>query len=604
MLEQAAAAVIEAMPDLMFLIGSDGTIVDWRAGKADDLYVPPEAFLGRTFSEVLPPDVSERLEAGRQRALASGGVELVEYALPMPDGTSDFEARITRYGDDGALVIVRNITDLRRAERRLDALVHGLGAIVWEGDPRTLAFTFVSDGAEAILGYPPERWYAPDFWASILHPDDRERVVQTCQTASAQGRDHELRYRVIAADGRAVWVHDAVSVEVDAEGAPVRSRGVMLDVTAQQQLEEERLHAQKLDSIGLLAGGMAHDFNNLLTSIMASASHLKLRHPELAQPPLILAAAEQGAKLTRQVLAYAGRAPFQVARLDLSQLVRGMADLLRSSVSRALQLRLELADDLPAVEGDRGQLEQVVLNLTVNAADAMAGRHGAVVLATGSRDDDGARQVFLRVTDTGVGMDEVTKARMFDPFFTTKGSGRGLGLAAAAGIARAHHGAIEVCSTPGKGTEVTVSLPAVDGRVERAAPPAPARAPVARTGSGLVLVVDDEPLVRENCRLALTDGGYDVIVANDGAAGVAAFREHADEVCLVVLDVTMPALNGREAFERIRAIRPDVPVLFISGWDEQATARRLPFDDRARFLPKPFRVEQLLERVASLRAQR
>jgi two-component system cell cycle sensor histidine kinase/response regulator CckA len=387
------------------------------------------------------------------------------------------------------------------------------------------------------------------------------------------------------------------------------------DITDRRQFEERLRHAQRLESIGVLAGGIAHDFNNLLTGIMGGASLLREElprwDPNYVLVESILKSSERAADLTRQLLAYSGKGRFFIENLDLSETVREIAKLAGSSIPRTVRLELALASDLPAVEADRGQIHQIVMNLVTNAAEAIGERTGTVSIRTGVQEVDehyisqhdpvlGADHaapglfVFVEVEDTGCGMERETIAKIFDPFFTTKFTGRGLGLAAAQGIVRGHRGLMRVYSQPGQGSCFRVLLP-VAGAVSRK--PEIVQSLQHLVGSGIVLVVDDEETVRLTAKTALERCGYTVLLAGDGEQAVEAFRGVADQVTCVVLDMTMPVMSGEETLERLRQIRADVPVVLSSGYNQVEAIRRFTGKGLAGFIGKPYTSTQLAAQV-------
>jgi PAS domain S-box-containing protein len=375
---------------------------------------------------------------------------------------------------------------------------------------------------------------------------------------------------------------------------------------------EERLRqAQKMESIGLLAGGVAHDFNNLLTSIMGNASLLEEEVLEESRDKLrsLLLATEKAADLTRQLLAYAGKGRFVVESLNLSRIVRDMTDLLRASIPRKVTIKLALKPDLPGILADRGQMQQIVMNLVINAAEAIgADQSGTVTIATRAQavsetdrilDEVTAHPlapgsyVCFEVADTGCGMDNETRKKIFDPFFTTKFIGRGLGLAALAGIVQQHSGAIDLETAPGQGATFRVFLPAV---AAAEAPRHDAPQPQLR-GKGTVLVVDDEASVREVALGTLERYGYRVLEASDGSEAVRVFEEHAGEIGLVLLDLTMPVVGGDEVIGALKARRADVSVIVMSGYGEEEVAQKFAGQDVSGFLQKPFTAARLAEVV-------
>jgi len=393
--------------------------------------------------------------------------------------------------------------------------------------------------------------------------------------------------------------------------------GFSFDVTDRDKAEKERenLHAQllqvqKLESLGLLAGGIAHDFNNILTAILGGAATARLslppESPAHADLEIVISAAQRAADLTRQMLAYSGKGHFEIRPIDVSRLVKEIANLLETTISKKVQMRLELATNLPAVEADVAQVQQVLMNLVINGAEAIGDQRGTVLVTTGVQDIDElyaqslfaseirtGRYVFIEVHDTGSGMDEETKGKIFDPFFTTKFTGRGLGLAAVLGIVRGHAGAIKVYSSPGRGTTFKVFFPASSQEALELVKPKPKY-----KGTGLVLVVDDDPGVRSAARRMLQFFGFDVIEAENGRIGAALFEKRAAEVTLVLLDMTMPEMGGEETFREIRRVRDDVPVILSSGYNEIEATRRFTSKGLAGFLQKPFGPDDLAIKLA------
>ena len=406
----------------------------------------------------------------------------------------------------------------------------------------------------------------------------------------------------------------------NAAGAIDQVIGIGLDVTKRRRAEEERAHiqekmlqAQKLESLGVLAGGIAHDFNNLLTVIQGNASvalgRIDRDHPARGPIEDIATAAQRAAALTRQMLAYSGKGRFEIRPLDLREHVAEMGSLLRTSIPRKITLRVEQPDELPAIQGDSSQIQQVVMNLVLNAAESMDGRAGEVLLRLaveevgpeGGGDLIGrealapGKYVLFSVEDSGAGMDPQVQARIFDPFFTTKAAGRGLGLAAVLGIVRGHGGAIRIRSVPGRGTRFDVLLPAAGARASR--PPAGDPSPAA--GSGTILLVDDEAQVRSATARMLAALGYDVLEADDALHGLEIFRLRGGVVDAVLLDVSMPRLSGEEALRLLREIDPEVRVVLYSGYaDEEVAARLVPLGAAA-VLQKPFSREQLAAAIRS-----
>ncbi|MFH1436630.1 MAG: response regulator [Pseudomonadota bacterium] len=394
------------------------------------------------------------------------------------------------------------------------------------------------------------------------------------------------------------------------------------DVTERRKKEEERrqlsdqlMHAQKLESLGVMAGGIAHDFNNLLTGILGSAGLALLDTPgdSPARESIeeIEKAAMRAAELCKQMLAYSGKGKFDVKPIDLSSAVKDMGHFLDASISKKITLRCNLSQDLPPVEADTAQVQQIIMNLVTNAADAIGEGIGVVHVKTGCMDCDEAflsasainenlrpgTYAFLQVRDTGCGLDSETEGKLFDPFFTTKFTGRGLGLAAVAGIVRGHGGALRVQSTPGRGSTFTVLFPisAKPVRQKREREPSGLLC-----GRGTVLLVDDEEEVRVTAGRMLERMGFTVLTASDGREAIDLFRAGSHEILFVLLDMTMPHMSGDETFRELRRLRSEVRVILSSGYSEQDAVSRFRSDGLAGFIQKPYRFKDLREKIKSV----
>ena len=452
-----------------------------------------------------------------------------------------------------------------------------------------------NSGAEQIYGFTAEEAIGKPI--SLIVPNDRAHeesdIIERIRSGGGVKHFETLRCHK---DGHLIHVSLTVSPIRDAKGTVVGASHIARDISEQKAFEEQLQQTQKLESLGILAGGIAHDFNNLLTGIMGNASlameDLPKGSPVAQRIAEIIAASDRGALLVRQLLAYAGKGRFVLELLNLSRVVSELEPLIRTSTPRSVDLDLRLAPTVPSVEGDPSQMQQLIMNLAINAAEAIGDAAGAVTIETSRRESDAEQQVVLTVRDNGCGMDERTKARMFDPFFTTKFTGRGLGLAAVTGIVRAHRGTISVETAPGEGTTMTVVLPGCD-RVEGAAP----QPQTDLQGYGNVLVVDDEDMVRNMARFALERCGYTVEQAADGRAAVEAVTARPSDFAAVLLDLTMPGMSGDEALVRIREIRPDLPVLLSSGYSEAEALQRFANRGLAGFLQKPYTATALARKI-------
>lgn len=456
---------------------------------------------------------------------------------------------------------------------------------------------------EDIVGQPPYRFSPP---RQPGGEDSRELARQRIRQAHDKGLV-SFEWLHSTRDGRELECEVTLS-RVSISGSDHLLASVR-DVSARKAAERERREfeqrlqqSQKLESLGVLAGGIAHDFNNLLAVVLGNAD-LALHDlpPDCDSRSLleeIRIAARRAAELTNQMLAYAGKGQLTVEAVDLNRLVHGTMSLLRASISKKAQLHLDLKEDLPAVLGDRVQLRQVLMNLVINASEALGGEAGHLTIRTSVELQPGNGKVVLEVADTGCGMEEDVRRKIFDPFFTTKFAGRGLGMAAVLGIVRGHQGQITVSSKPGRGSTVRIALPATSEQAQ----PAKAEADngADESFSAVVLLVDDESFVRQVGRKMLERLGCQVLTADEGEQALEVFRARSAEIDLVLLDLTMPRKSGEEVFQEMQQIDASVPVVVCSGFTEQDTAGHFTERAPADFLHKPFdlwKLRQVLRRV-------
>ena len=493
------------------------------------------------------------------------------------------------------------------AAARLAAIVESSEDAIVSKDSDGTVLTW-NAGAERIYGYSAAEIIGKPM--SLLLPADRQDEEADILDQLRRGeRVNHFETTRVRKDGRIIHVSLTISPVRDESGSILGASHIARDITERKQFEEQLRQTQRLESLGVLAGGIAHDFNNLLTGVLGNASIAsEILSPGSAAQPLlrdITKATQRLSDLTRQLLAYSGKGTLAFAPVNISELVREISALIQASIPKSVHVRLQLDDQVPLVNADPSQLQQIVMNLIINGAEAVPGGElGTVTVSTSVQqvDEQYIRTVFspgqvhpgrfvcLEVHDSGKGMDAGTVSRIFDPFFRTKAQGRGLGLAAVLGIAQSHNGAIKVYSQPGKGTTFKVLLPAM---AEEATRPSSAR--VGLRGTGLVLVIDDEEIVRNVAKTALELYGYNVLIAEDGQQGIELYERMADEIRVVVLDLMMPRMNGEETYRRLRLIRPDVKVILSSGYNDIEALSKFSGKDLAGFLKKPFTAAQLGE---------
>lgn len=504
---------------------------------------------------------------------------------------------------------------LRAAEERFRQLAENIQQVFWMTDPRTHEVLYVSPAYETIWGRTVQSLYAsPRAWIETVHPEDRQRIVEAASRQAEGGYDET--YRIVRPDGSLRWIQDRAFPVRNADGAVYRIAGTATDITERRELEEQLRQSQKMESVGRLAGGIAHDFNNLLTVINGTAdlvlSDLPKTHELRRDIEEIRLAGDRAATLTRQLLALSRQQILQPEVLKLSAVVGRMQGMLRRMIGEDVDLVFTLPNGSGNIEADPGQIEQVILNLAVNARDAMPEGGTLTIEVCDVHLDAGdptslpsARpgpHVALIVRDTGSGMDDATRQRIFEPFFTTRppGKGTGLGLSTVYGIVEQSGGSISVSSKPGRGTTFMIYFPRVARAPSPARPaPGPAGVPL---GTETILLVEDESRLRALVMRILSAEGYTVLEAGSGEEALSVAASHAGPVDLLLTDVVMPGMNGRELAARLSATRPDTRVLFMSGYTDDAILRHGVLDDASQFIGKPYTPRELKERVRAVLA--
>ncbi len=626
------AAIVTAADDAIISKTLDGVVTSWNRGAERVFGYIAAEMIGQPITRLFPverlgeeSEIIDRLRRGDtvrhfytvRRHKDGRLLDISATFSPIRDTTG----RIV-----GASKIARDVTEHKRREENiermaanLDRIYRLLPGVIYQFMLRsdgTMCMPFASEGVRQVFEVSPEEVrhdIAPIF--ARIPPEDlailTREIQESARTLSAH--HHEFRYR--RANGSVATLRGDSMPERDAAGNVVW-HGFITDVTESRRLETKLVESAKLESLGVLAGGIAHDFNNLLTGILGNASLARQELPpsSLGQPMLdqIETAARRAADLCKQMLAYSGKGRFVVQRLDLNKLIEDTTHLLQISIGKTCVLRFNLARELPAIKADATQLRQVIMNLVINGSEAIGNRSGVLALTTGvARVDNeylkGFRPdaspppgdyVFVEVSDNGCGMDLATLAKIFDPFFTTKFTGRGLGLAAVLGIVRGHKGGLKVYSEPGKGTTFKLFFPVAAGKPQDSFSPFQDAAPF--QASGTVLVVDDEETVRTVAARMLERLGFSVVMANDGREGMEKFRSNPTQFTLVLLDLTMPHLDGEETFRQMRMLNPTVRVILTSGFNQQEAINRFTGKGLAGFIQKPFELASLIQIIRSV----
>lgn len=645
--QQKVEAVLQASEQRFTSFADNNPAVAWMKDDAGRYVYVNQPFercfcvsrahlLNRTDFDLWKREVAEPLRESDHRVLSSGEALQTYETVPNPEGQERewFVVKFPFLDPEGRRFVggmAFDITEQRRAENALRDSERRLRSI-WENSADGMRLTneegvivavnpafcrLVSMDEGQLVGQP---------LSSVYPPENRDKLLQQYRSGfQRRSIEKQFERRVIFNSGSVLDLEISNSF-VELEHQPALLLSMFRDITERRQAESQRLtlerkllDGQKLESLGILAGGIAHDFNNLLTAVMGNASLALMDLPESSPVRRYLLNIEkssvQAAELCRQLLAYSGRGQFIVQELSLNSVTEEMRHLLNISVSKKIVLRLDLAQALPSVEADAAQIRQVIMNLAINASEAIGDRSGVISITTGTMRADRAylteaylpptlaegNYVYLEVSDTGTGMTPEVKARIFDPFFTTKFTGRGLGLAAVLGIVRGHKGALKVYSEPGRGSSFKLLLPCKSAPADLGGT-ADSQGPT-WSGHGTVLVVDDEDTVRTVAQRMLERFGYTVLTAADGQEGVDVFRAHADEIVAVVLDMTMPRLAGDEAFREIRRIRADARVILMSGYNEQDATHRFAGKGLSGFLQKPFNSTELQQKLRALEEQ-
>ncbi len=509
----------------------------------------------------------------------------------------------------------RTQTQLRAAEDRYRTLVERLPAITYIAELGADGpWHYVSPQIESILGFSPKEWLAdPMSWMNRIHIDDREIALAAEKRFQETHELFQGEYRMFARDGRIIWFRDEAVMLQATEDHGLLMQGILYDITAHKRLEEELRHSQKMEAVGQLAGGVAHDFNNLLMLIQAHNERLRHRlepsDPAHQDALEIERAVTLAATLTRQLLAFSRKQVLHPKVLDLNTVLTEVVKMLDRLLANNIELTTLQAAALGRIKADPGQIEQVILNLVVNARDAMP-QGGRLILETRNvevnedyaQNRDGVpmgKYIMLAVSDTGVGMDRETQSRIFEPFFTTKepGKGTGLGLATVYGAVKQMDGAIWVRSTPKEGTTFEIYLPQVEDTIEAVTSETTRILTTAPTGTETVLLVEDQDGIRDLVREFLQRKGYTVLQAIDGKDALRIAGEHTHQIHLLLTDVIMPNIGGRELAPRLRQLHPKMKVLFMSGYSEHATLSDGATDENDLVLEKPFLLDTLARKI-------
>jgi signal transduction histidine kinase/ActR/RegA family two-component response regulator len=612
--DEGMGVLLEAGPQAAVLVDAEGRVLavtrSFREFAAIRLGVSIE--VGAPVVAGLPAPLADRVTA--IVAGAKGGAQVHEASFRDTEGVEhwvEVHAAEVRVGGRIATALTLWPIDARKAaERSLLARDAQLRAAMAAGRLVPWEWEIDADVVHRAIDVPiggPAPSNLATFLASV-HADDRPMVEAALRATLEEGAPYAITYRKVG-DGETRWLDARATLVRDEAGRPTKLVGIVADITERKRLEEQLVQSQKMEAMGRLASGVAHEFNNLLTTI-TSCAQLLAQHvgdPLRQEAMDVLQAAQRGADLTQQLLAFSRRQVLKPTAIDLNAAVREVTSLIRRIVGEDVRLTNELSTPAPQCAGDPVALQQIILSLVVNARDAMP-TGGGLVISTSVNTVDGARARelglapgrygVLRVRDTGTGMDAATRARLFEPFFTTKprGIGTGLALSTCFGIVTQLGGTIIVESAPGAGSTFDVLLPEAVGALRASAPPQ------ARThgGTETILLVEDEPAVRRITRRVLEMNGYVVLEAEDGEDALVRAGAHDGVIDLLVADVVMPRLGGAQTAARLRELRPEIKVLFVSGYADDAVLRHGVAQGEVSMLRKPYGPDALARAVRAV----
>jgi PAS domain S-box-containing protein len=612
--------LFENSTDALGLISLDGTILDANERWLDLIGRSPADMIGRSITEFAAPGAAQANFTLFTTSLKPGTQRVGPVPLQAIDGSTvmvEFSSRVLAIeGRYAVLTIGHDVTDrdravaaLASAEQRYRSLVERIPDAIWTATADGTV-TFVTENVERVCGVPAARMIGSRLADRLddVHPDDLVMVSDAFAALVRDGTPFDVEYRRRDREGTWRWLHNRAVATFERDGVRY-AEGMLTDVTERRQLESELHQAQKMEAIGQLTGGIAHDFNNILAAILANAEFLReglvAGDPRREDAEEILASAQRAAALTRQLLAFSRRQVLEPTLIDLRAVVSGLEKMLRRLIGEDIELAIRRDQSVGMVRADVGQLEQVIMNLVVNARDAMPDG-GTVTIEIAASDGTScgcsmsgelaAPSVMLSIRDTGCGMPAEIRARAFEPFFTTKekGKGTGLGLATCHGIVKQSGGHICVDSAPGVGTVFHILLP----RVDEATGADLARSERPRTfGSETLLLIEDDDRVRHAVSRILSARGYRLLVASRGTDAIALATSHRGPIDLVLSDVVMPGTTGPDVVADLRVDRPELRVLFMSGYTDHAALRRDVMRNGATFIQKPFLPEVLARRV-------
>jgi PAS domain S-box-containing protein len=621
--EERYRTLAEAAQDTIFIIKRDGYYQYINSYGARTYGHRPEEIIGRSIEDLFPAPVVERQKSSIRKILETGEDANEEMRISISGEERWVESHLVPIKDtagniNAILGMARDITERKLAEERLQETTQrlqlatssgGIGIWDWEIPSNRLIW---DDRMFELYGVSMDTFASTaGAWEKGLHPEDHAAAMEAIRSALCGEKEFNTEFRVLHPDGTVKFLQANGIVIRDVDGKPLRMIGMNRDVTEQRNLEQQLRESQKIEAVGRLAGGIAHDFNNLLTVILGYSElmlgQLDEKSSLLKDVDEIKRAGERASSLTRQLLAFSRRQVLQPKVLDLNGVVSCMEKMLLRLIEEDVDFRTVLGKELWSVKADPGQIEQVVMNLVVNAKDAMPGGGKLTIETSNISLGEGYSRghpsvppgpyVMLAISDTGMGMDDATRSRIFEPFFTTKerAKGTGLGLSTVYGIVKQSGGFIWVYSEPGKGSTFKVYLPRTEDRED--AREKEVLVDEDLRGRKTVLAVEDDDSIRKLAVEILEKYGYTVLSASDGVDAERVSEAHEEEISLLLTDVVMPRMGGVELYKQLRRQRPDIKVLYVSGYTDNAIVHHGVLNAGVAFLQKPYAPISLARKV-------
>jgi two-component system, cell cycle sensor histidine kinase and response regulator CckA len=609
-------AIFETLPDLFFRLRNDGTIIDCKAGNTSDLYISREKIIGKKIDDIPIPEVGTKFHDAIRRIQMTSSSIRIEYSILIDDEENFCEARLLPLLEDQIIVLIRNVTEQKNAEKALRESEEKYRSIVEEShfgvyviqDGR---FKFVNKRFCEIHGYEYDEIVNKLLPEELISPEDLSLVAATMRKISrGDDKSSQLNFSIRHKSGELRSIK-AFGTKILYKGRPAIT-GTVIDTSKERVLEGQLIQSQKMETVGRLAGGIAHDFNNILGIILGNSQLAKMNLAAESDTRIyeylttIEGATARAADFVKQLLAFSRQQVLDLKVVDLNDIAVSFEKMVRRAIGEHIEIRIISRPELPRIKADIAQINQILLNLVINARDAMPnGGKLSIDITTvnitnqyykSNADASPGCYVVLSVTDTGIGMHKDMVNKIFEPFFTTKKSGSGLGLSVVFGLVKQHGGFVNVYSELGVGTTFKVYFPSIQEAIE--APEETAK-PI-QGGMETILIVEDEIELLEIAAEMLQLLGYRVLLASNGEEGIEIFKKKCDEIQLVLIDVVMPKMNGRETYEEMKKIKPSVRPLFVTGYSLGGIHTNFILEEGIDAVQKPYSLEILSSKIREI----